>query len=77
MAPGFWVGFWSSAKRAYGALVVVLGLPVSFVFWLVHPNGQISVPLVLAFGFVLIGLVCTLAHFAFTSPLKKSEDMVG
>lgn len=75
MAPGFWFGFWTSAKRAYGALVVVLGIPVSFVFWLVHPESQISVPLVLAIGFVLVGLVCTLAHLAFSTLQRINQPL--
>ncbi len=75
MAPGFWLGFWTSAKRAYGALVVVLGLPVSFVFWRVHPDSRISVPLVLAIGFVLVGMVCTLAHLAFTTMQRINQPL--
>ena len=65
MKQTFWSQFWASMRRAYGGLVIVLGIPISFLLWYVKPNQNVPLSTVLPLGFVCIGIIFTLSHMSY------------
>lgn len=65
MKRTFWSQFWVSMRQAYGGLVIILGIPISFFLWYFKPNQNVSLSTILPLGFLCIGIIFTLSHMSY------------
>jgi hypothetical protein len=71
----FWGSFWHSARRAYGAVVAGLALPLSVVLWLAEPTAQVPASVVIVFSTMVLGILVTLLHMAYSAVQELSNPI--
>ena len=67
MNQSFWKKFWWSTRRSYGALVVILSMPLALLLWYFPPTTRVPLGMVIVTGTLGIAILLTLAHMAYSA----------
>ena len=67
MNQSFWKMFWRSARRAYGALVATLSVPLALLLWIFSPTTQVPLGMVIVASTLGAAVLLTLAHMAYSA----------
>ena len=67
MNQSFWKMFWRSVRRAYGAVVVILSVPLAILLWIFPPTTRVPLGMVIVASMLGAAILLTLAHMAYSA----------